>query len=402
MLSTLIYRSRPSQLADAPFLAALADHARQRNEPVQVTGILLFDGDHFFQILEGPYAAVNAVYARICDDGRHQQIVELMRDYAPARRFGKLGMEVFDMRGCPPEEVLPQILARSTLQPRAGDEDRVVRFIRAFASGRWRQSLPGHDAEHALRLVTRPAPFQPGAAAPSQPCRFALQPIVDTTHQRVSALEALIRAPDGGSPAAYFASLSDEAQYAADLEAKVYAFQLAQQIGIGDSMISVNLQPMSLVKVPDAVPELVRAVTQSGLVPSQVIVEITESEFITHFDAFEAAIRQLRAAGFSLAMDDFGAGYAGLSLLARFQPDKIKIDRAIISGVHRSGARQAIVRAILACCSALEIAVVAEGVEEAEEWRWLAAAGIHTFQGYLFARPALEQVAPITWPLLGE
>lgn len=66
--------------------------------------------------------------------------------------------------------------------------------------------------------------------------------------------------------------------------------------------------------------------------------------------------------------------------------------------VHKSGPRQAIVQAIVKCCSSLEIAISAVGVEKAEEWMWLESAGISQFQGYLFARPSLGGVSPIAWP----
>lgn len=72
-------------------------------------------------------------------------------------------------------------------------------------------------------------------------------------------------------------------------------------------------------------------------------------------------------AGICLAPDVFGAGFAGLALLTRIQPDKIKIDRNIISGVHQSGAKQAIIYAFLKCCSSLEISVIAGGIEQPEE-----------------------------------
>jgi EAL domain-containing protein (putative c-di-GMP-specific phosphodiesterase class I) len=150
--------------------------------------------------------------------------------------------------------------------------------------------------------------------------------------------------------------------------------------------------------VPNAVEFLLAEIEANGLVPEQVIVEVTENEIISKADEFAAEVRKLKAAGISLALDDFGAGFAGLSLLSKFQPDKIKIDREIISNVHKSGPKQAILHAIIKCCSSLEIAVIAEGVEQAEEWMWLEAAGISQFQGYLFAYPQLNGLPAIAWP----
>ena len=87
-----------------------------------------------------------------------------------------------------------------------------------------------------------------------------------------------------------------------------------------------------------------------------------------------------------------------MSLLSKFQPDKIKIDREIISDVHKSGPKQAIVHALIKCCASLEIAVIAEGVEKAEEWMWLEAVGVSQFQGYLFACPQFNGSPAVAWP----
>lgn len=131
------------------------------------------------------------------------------------------------------------------------------------------------------------------------------------------------------------------------------------------------------------------------------IIEVTENEMISGFNQFNSAIKQLRAEGVGLAIDDFGSGYAGLSLLTRFQPDKLKIDREIVSDIHLSGPKQAIVKSIISCCTDLEITLVAEGIEKIEEWCWLEYAGIRRFQG--FCSPARSSMAwvistgPIGW-----
>ncbi|WP_312240838.1 diguanylate phosphodiesterase [Pantoea sp.] len=400
MLSTLIYRSRLNPDVDSGELNQIVLSAQRNNEKISVTGILLFDGDYFFQILEGPYAEVNALFQDICQDSRHNTIVELMRDYAPMRRFGNLGMELFDLRHFKREFVLEAVLAKGTSKYNLTYDDRAFKFIRTFVEGRWRDQVQEISEAPGWQFIPENTPFTKltGSTPVGQPCEFALQPIVEPLQYRISSLEALIRSPGGGAPAHYFASLAKDKLYEADLQSKAWALSLAKKIGLGNHMISINLLPMSLVMVPGAVEILLEQIACNGLVPEQVIVEVTEDEVISRFDEFETAIRQLRSAGISLAIDDFGSGFAGLSLLSRFQPEKIKIDRQIITDVHKNGVRQAIVQAIVKCCSSLEISVVAEGVEKPEEWCWLEAAGIRHFQGYLFARPELNGVSPIAWP----
>lgn len=113
--------------------------------------------------------------------------------------------------------------------------------------------------------------------------------------------------------------------------------------------------------------------------PEQIVVEFTESEAISRFEEFTSAVRQLKSAGISVAIDHFGAGFAGLQLLAQFQPDRIKINRDLIANVHKSGPRQAIIQSIIKCCASTEILFCAVGVELAEEWMWLESAGISQF-----------------------
>ncbi|SUX73313.1 signal transduction protein [Citrobacter freundii] len=132
--------------------------------------------------------------------------------------------------------------------------------------------------------------------------------------------------------------------------------------------------------------------------PEQIIVEFTESEVISRFDTFAQAVKSLKAAGICVAIDHFGAGFAGLQLLSRFQPDRIKISRELITDVHKSGPRQAIIQAIIKCCASLEIMISAVGVEKPEEWMWLESAGIEIFQGNLFAKACLNGIPSVAWP----
>ncbi|MEO1133392.1 MAG: EAL domain-containing protein, partial [Cyanobacteria bacterium J06639_1] len=110
----------------------------------------------------------------------------------------------------------------------------------------------------------------------------------------------------------------------------------------------------------------------------------------------QSIIRHYQQTGFLTAIDDFGAGYAGLNLLADLQTDLIKLDMALIRDIHRSHSRQAIVRGILQVCRDLSIRVVAEGVETREEFVMLRNFGVELFQGYYFAKPAFQSLAQIS------
>ena len=402
MLSTIIYRSHITEHVPLEILNGLALKANKINKSSSITGILLFNGTHFFQLLEGPEAAVNAVYSRICQDPRHHNLVELLRDYAPARRFGHVGMELFDLRLHDKETVLEAVLAKCTTKYQMTYADRALQFLRTFVEAREKENYFEIPAASGWTFIRDESEQREGNASlvAADEVSFAFQPIVDPFACEIVSLEALLRGPQGESPLDYFARLSREQLYQLDLRSKKIAFAQAKQLGIEGMTLSINLLPMTLVEVPDAVPFLLDEIAAQGLVPEQIMVEFTENEIISQPEAFEAAIRQLKAAGISLALDDFGAGFAGLSLLTRIQPDKIKIDRTIIADVHKSGPKQAIIHAILKCCSSLEIGVIAEGIEQPEEWMWLEAAGVTQFQGFLFSAPELNGVAAVAWPEL--
>lgn len=400
MLSTLIYRSRLKGDIDQAGLEAIVRQAQTRNAQMQVSGILVFDGHQFLQVLEGPLHLVEALFERISQDARHDFVVELMRDYAPRRHFENVGMALFDLRYVKAHTVLKAVVKSSVVPFNLAREARVYQFIRSFLRRQDNLPISRQFNPDAWRVDAAPPPPTPTVVpvVADIACQFALQPIVEPTTCKIKAYEALIRSPEGGSPAALFASLSSKALYDLDLHSKEIAFALAKAVNIGSQMISVNLLPGSLVQCPNAVEILLAQIARQGLLPQQVIVEVTESEVISRFDEFECVIRQLRTAGINLAIDDFGAGFAGLSLLTRFQPGRIKIDRCIVADIHLHGPKQAIVHGIIRCCAELEITVVAEGVEKVEEWCWLDAAGIKYFQGYLFARPLVNCAPTVSWP----
>lgn len=401
VLTTLIYRSQLNLSCRSAELSALVERARIRNTNQNITGVLLSNGSDVMQILEGSEESVVKLFHKIRDDQRHSGVVELMRDYGPRRRFNNAGMLLFDLQVQSPKEVLQSVLDYSQLESYLTSDDRVFKFIQSFITGKHagNSRAPADAAKWTLSREKAPFGEAVGLIA-DQICQFALQPIVEPSEGKISSLEALIRSNDGGSPEHFFKTLDQDKIYEVDLQTKKYAFALAEKLGIGSHKIAVNLLPMSLVNVPGAVEFLVDQISLHGLQPEQVVIEVTENEMISGFNKFNSAIKRLRGEGIGLAIDDFGSGYAGLSLLTRFQPDKIKIDREIVSNIHLSGAKQAIVRSIVSCCTDLEITLVAEGIEKLEEWCWLESAGIRRFQGFLFARPQVNGVGDIHWPHL--
>ncbi|MBA8129628.1 MULTISPECIES: diguanylate phosphodiesterase [Citrobacter] len=400
MLTTIIYRSHLREDAPLKALEDMVTAANIKNRRSDVTGILLFNGHHFFQLLEGPEEQVKEIYRCICNDPRHHNIVELMCDYAPARRFGNVGMELFDLQKHERNDVLQAVLNKGTSKFQLTYDDRALQFFRTFVLATEKSSYFEIPAPDYWSFITdNTCTILDESTLPSDTdFSFAFQPIIDPMSQRVIALEALIRGKDGETPATYFDKFKPEDVYTADLQSKKTAFAMASVLGLNHKMLSVNLLPMTLVNRPDAVSFLINEIAAHGLVPEQIIVEFTESEVISRFDTFAQAVKSLKAAGICVAIDHFGAGFAGLQLLSRFQPDRIKISRELITDVHKSGPRQAIIQAIIKCCASLEIMISAVGVEKPEEWMWLESAGIEIFQGNLFARACLNGTPSVAWP----
>ncbi|TDS67736.1 EAL domain-containing protein (putative c-di-GMP-specific phosphodiesterase class I) [Pantoea sp. PNA 14-12] len=391
MLTTIIYRSHISDDVPVKTLPGMVDDASILNASHDVTGILLFNGTHFFQLLEGPEEGVLAIYQRICADRRHHNLVELMRDYAPSRRFGNAGMELFDLREHDRSTVLQAVLDKGTSKYQLTYADRALQFLRTFVEAREKENyfevLPSEYWEFIPESTTA-SKVTPSVSG------ITFRPVVDPLARQVTAIEAIADARLRRTEQRD----SSKQLHDADLDAVITAFRMAGRACPDEMTLYVSMLPMTLVVVPDAVQTIVAAINAAGLVPEQVVIGVSETEVISRVEAFSVAVRELKAAGISLSVDNFGAGSAGLSLLTHIQPDRIRIDSSITSDVHRSGPKQAVVQAIIKCCSALEITVIAAGIVKAEEWMWLEAAGVINFQGSLFAPSGALHSDAVAWP----
>jgi EAL domain-containing protein (putative c-di-GMP-specific phosphodiesterase class I) len=226
---------------------------------------------------------------------------------------------------------------------------------------------------------------------------FAFQPIADIESRTVFAYEALVRGPKGESAGQVFSAVPSKALHAFDHAARIGAITLAGKLRC-KTRISLNVLPGSLESIPGCLDALLETASSSGLQLEQILLEITEGEAIQRPKDLIQLLNRYRARGIRLAIDDFGAGYSGLNLLADFQPDLIKLDMHLVRDIDRAGPRQAIARAVLQVCDDLGIEVVAEGVETLGEYRWFKRIGVRLFQGYLLGRPAFESLDPPSFP----
>ncbi len=220
---------------------------------------------------------------------------------------------------------------------------------------------------------------------------MAFQPVVDLASKRIYAYEALVRGPNGEAASTVLAQVTDQNRYAFDQACRVKAIESAARLGL-DRRLNINFLP-NAVYHPEACLRLTLATARENAFPTELITfEFTENERIMDRDHLKGIIETYQRHGFSTALDDFGSGYAGLSLLADFQPDTIKIDRVLVDHVDSSLQRQAIIAGLLSTVRTLGMSVVAEGVERTEERKVLQELGINLFQGFLFARPAFDRL----------
>jgi blue light- and temperature-responsive anti-repressor len=240
--------------------------------------------------------------------------------------------------------------------------------------------------------------MQPQTAFPPR-FSFAFQPIVDVSAGEVFAYEALLRGPDNEPASQIFQKVSPENLHRLDEMARVGAIAMATRLGIS-CHLNLNFLPQSLQASEASIRTTLEAASRACLPCERIVLEVTEGEIIVDQARFADLINQYRGMGLKVAIDDFGAGYSGLNLLANFQPDQIKLDMTLLRAIERHGPRQAIVRAIGQACFELGIDVIAEGVETWEEYRWLANSGLRLFQGYLFAKPGFESFPSVHYPVI--
>lgn len=223
---------------------------------------------------------------------------------------------------------------------------------------------------------------------------FAYQPIVDLATRTVFAHEALVRGPGGEGAMTVLSQLDADNCYRFDQACRVKAIKGAAELGMQQA-VSINFLPNAIYKPELCIRTTLAAARAHGFPLDRIIFEVTEGERVQDGPWFAEILREYQRCGFKTAIDDFGAGFAGMKLLADFQPDIIKLDMDLIRNIDIHRPRQAIVRSLVRLCEEMRIQVVAEGIETTAERDFLWDIGIHLMQGFLFARPAFRAIAQV-------
>lgn len=223
---------------------------------------------------------------------------------------------------------------------------------------------------------------------------MAFQPIVDVETGQAWAYEALVRGADGQGAVEVLASVNSENRYAFDQQCRVAAITQAVEAGIIETgaRLSINFLPNAVYSPLACIQLTLKTAAAVDFPTERLIFEFTENEEMADTAHVANIIENYRRMGFATALDDFGAGHAGLSLLARLQTDIIKLDMELVRGIDISMPRRMIVEGLVAVFARMGITTVAEGIETIAEYEVLRGMGIRYMQGYLLARPGFKSL----------
>lgn len=230
------------------------------------------------------------------------------------------------------------------------------------------------------------------------PITMAFQPIVDVTTRTVFAYEALVRGQDGRGAGAVLAEVSPENRYAFDQQCRTTAIDLAAGLDLAanGASLSINFLPNAVYEPKACIRLTLAAAMRTGFPLNRIIFEFTESEEVDAHHLLNI-LRTYRSMGFRTAIDDFGAGYAGLGVLSLFQPDIVKLDMGLIRDIDRDKVKRTIVSHTLHMLRDLGIQPVCEGIETVTEHEVLRDLGVELMQGYLLAKPMTAALPPVAW-----
>ncbi|WP_029936000.1 EAL domain-containing protein [Thiomicrospira pelophila] len=225
---------------------------------------------------------------------------------------------------------------------------------------------------------------------------FAFQPIVNFKSQTIFGYEALVRGAEGESAWRILSQINDKNRYAFDQACRVKAIQLASKLKL-DSMLSINFLPNAVYEPAHCIKSTLQAAKQFGFPIERIMFEITESEQVQDVAHLTKIFDYYQKQGFTTALDDFGAGHAGLNTLANFVPNIMKIDMELVRDVDSHKTKQIIVKSLVDLCKQLGVTVLAEGLETQAEVDFFSHLDVELMQGYYFAKPGFESLPNYDW-----
>ncbi len=230
---------------------------------------------------------------------------------------------------------------------------------------------------------------------PEDNLRTAFQPILQVLNGEIFGFEALSRTTGATS----FSNISDLFPFAEKV-GQLYPIETlcrrtaivsASKVLAPSELLFLNINPQVLADPDFASGQTQRLLQQEGLLPANVVLEITERSAIDDFHTFRQALAHYQSQGFLIALDDVGAGYSSLQSIAELHPDFLKIDRSLISGVNANSIKWALLETFVTFSKRIGCRILAEGVETEEEMRTVVQLGVDYVQGFYVAKPSFER-----------
>ena len=218
---------------------------------------------------------------------------------------------------------------------------------------------------------------------------FAFQPIVDANRRDVRAYEALVRGLNGEGAGTILQQVTGGAIYRFDQACRVKAVKLASELNL-QQQLCINFMPNAVYSPATCIRTTLAAAREHDFDTRKLVFEFSESETLAATNHLVGIIDAYREMGFTIAIDDYGAGYSRINLLTDTSPQYLKLDMSLIRDCDHKPAKQALIEGTLLSMNRLGIETIAEGVETEAEYAWCRAHGIYLFQGYLLARPGFQ------------
>src|SRR6185295_18785644 len=223
---------------------------------------------------------------------------------------------------------------------------------------------------------------------------MAYQPIVLWSAHSVFAYEALLRSPEPTLPCPKAVlDAADRLNRVHELGRVIRRLVANDVASLAEpAQIFVNLHPLDLMDE-----ELVRGDCPLTAHSRRVVLEVTERSTLEGITDLRQRVARLRKLGYRIALDDLGAGYAGLTSFAHLEPDIVKVDRSLVENIGTDRTKQKLLGSLAQLCGQLDMHVICEGIETREERDTLLRLDCDLLQGYLFARPERIPTSPVTW-----
>ena len=224
------------------------------------------------------------------------------------------------------------------------------------------------------------------------------QPLVELQTGNVYAYEMLIRARAASRGGVIGGAQLAEAALASN---QIYEFDfLARQVAINTAStrfhektnVFINFMPNAVFESAQTLDRTTQQCEELGLKPERVVFEVIESKSVADIVFLRDLLDNYRKRGFRIALDDLGSGYSGLNYMMELMPDFVKLDRELVDGIQDSKAKRVIVSKLTEAAHDLDITVVAEGIERADDFNVVRELGVDIVQGYFLAKPSAEKI----------